>query len=90
MLRTLKKMIKVHKPHILGLLEPKISRVRVDFVCNDLGFEDWVSVEALGFSGGIWVFWRNTIDVHIIKTHPQYTEGTRSLGASAWFTAAFQ
>lgn len=71
-LHTLKDMIKVHRPAILGILEPKISGVKADDVCNKLGFDDWVRVEALGFSGGIWVLWKNSIKVNIIKTHPQF------------------
>lgn len=80
--RTIKEMVRLHKPHILGLLEPKISGSKANEVCKQLGFEDWVRVEALGFSGGIWVLWRNTIKVKILKTHTQFillqvTEGTQ-------------
>lgn len=50
---SLKDMIQTHKPHILGLLEPKSSGFKADEVCRKLGFEEWVRVEAIGFSGGI-------------------------------------
>lgn len=52
-IRSLKEMIRIDKPQILGLLEPKISGSNADVVCNKLGFTDWIRVEALGFSGGI-------------------------------------
>lgn len=29
-----------------------------DNICNSMGFKSWVCVEAIGFSGGIWVFGR--------------------------------
>ena len=37
-----------------------------------MGFDNWVRVEAFGFSGGIWVLWRNGFNVEICKTHPQF------------------
>lgn len=70
--RTLKEMIWIHKPQVLGLLEPKISGYKADEVCKKLVFEDWIRVEALGFSGGIWVLWRSSIHVNVIRTHTQF------------------
>ena len=29
-------------------------------------------VEALGYSGGIWLFWKDSLTINIIKTHPQF------------------
>lgn len=72
MLRTLKDLIKAHRPLILGILEPKISDVKADDVCNKLSFDNWVRVETQGFSGGIWVLWKNSIKVDIIITHQQF------------------
>lgn len=70
--RTFKEVIRTHKPQLVGLLEPKISGFNADKVCNSLGFDDWVRVEALGFSGGVWVIWQHSVHVEIIKTHPQF------------------
>ena len=51
---TLKDVIHRYKPGILGLLETKVSGQRqADDICNKLGFDYWVRVEALGFNGGI-------------------------------------
>lgn len=71
-LRFLKDMIKIHKPDILGLLETRVSGTKADDICNKLGFDDWVRVEALGFSGGIWVLWRNSTHINVLKTHLQF------------------
>ena len=54
-LRTIKDLLKINNSMILGLLEPRISGVQADKRCNSLGFESWIRVEALGFSGGIWL-----------------------------------
>lgn len=71
-LRFLLDMVNVHKPQVLGLLEMKISGFKADDVCKKLGFDDWVRVEALRFSGGIWILWRNLVYIDVIRTHPQY------------------
>ena len=80
---TTKDIIRIHKPTILGLLETRVSGEKADTVCRKLGFDYWVRVEALGFSGGIWVLWKECMKVDILKTHPQFihmqidTEGGR-------------
>lgn len=43
-----------------------------DKICNRMGFSDWVRVESLGFSGGIWVFWKNEWDVKVVNSNPQF------------------
>ena len=41
-------------------------------ICSKIGFDKWTRIEALGFSGGIWLFWSERLDISIIKTHPQF------------------
>ena len=69
---TIKELLRIHKPVILGLLETKVSGFKADTICNKLGFEHWLRVEALGFSGGIWLLWKESCNVQILKTHPQF------------------
>lgn len=71
-MRVLKDLLSVHKPKILGLLEPRVSGEHADTICKKIKFENWVRVEAVGFSGGIWVFWTNDCEVEIFYTHPQF------------------
>ncbi|CAN1186973.1 hypothetical protein LINPERHAP2_LOCUS38439 [Linum perenne] len=42
-------------PDIAILVEPRVSGSTVENVCRQLGFENYLRVEAVGFSGGIWV-----------------------------------
>lgn len=35
-------------------------------------FDHWARVEALGFSGGIWVMWNNNVTMDIIASNPQF------------------
>ena len=56
---------------LLGL-ETKCSGEHAEGICNRLKFDHWCLVEALGLSGGIWLLWKDTIDLLILKTHPQF------------------
>ena len=72
-LMTLKDLVNRPKPMlIIGLLETKCSGDHADTVCNSLGFAHWCRVEALGLSGGIWLLWKEDIDILILKTHPLF------------------
>ncbi|XP_031110533.1 uncharacterized protein LOC116014727 [Ipomoea triloba] len=73
------------KADVVGLMESRISGNVADKVCKSFGFDNWVRVEAVGFSGGIWVLWKNNVNVEIIATNPQFiltriTKGDERLG----------
>ncbi|XP_019180199.1 PREDICTED: uncharacterized protein LOC109175391 [Ipomoea nil] len=70
--RTLKFFLHEYKPSILCLLEPKVSGDQANDICFDLGFDQWLRVEALGFSGGIWVLWKDVLQVATHRTNPQF------------------
>lgn len=83
--RYLKEMIQTHKPNVLGLLEPKISGMKADGICNKLGFDECVRVEAIRFSGDIWILWKNSIHAKVITTHPQFVLlQVRELNQEPW------
>ncbi|KAJ8767163.1 hypothetical protein K2173_013560 [Erythroxylum novogranatense] len=48
--RTLREYIREHRPDIVIILEPRISGVEADR-----------RIEAQGFSGGIWVWWKHNV-----------------------------
>ena len=52
-LRSSKEMIRKFLLNVLGLVETRISEEDADKVCRSLGFDEWIRVEAVGFSGGI-------------------------------------
>lgn len=60
------------KPEIVSLLETRISGKRADETIASLGFNYSYRIEASGFSGGIWLGWKDTVQVHIIHSHPQF------------------
>lgn len=71
--RTLREIIRVNKPDILTLHEPRISGDRPQNVIRNLGFNHHILVEAKGFSGGIWILWnRPDISIIQISAHEQF------------------
>ncbi|MBA0821359.1 hypothetical protein Goarm_018222, partial [Gossypium armourianum] len=55
-----------HKPDIVSLLEPRISGTKVDTIIAKLGWKTSHRVKAVGFSEGIWVGWKNSIDLKVV------------------------
>lgn len=84
--RTLKHFSRVYSPSIVCLLETKVSGSHANTICSSFGFEEWIRVEAVGFSRGIWILWKNTLTVHVIETHPQFiTLKVEDSEVSTWF-----
>lgn len=72
-LRHLKDLLATHRPQIFALLEPRVSGSVADHVCRSIGWENWYRVEADGFSGGIWIFWRDdNVAVKVVHDHHQF------------------
>lgn len=69
---NLKNYIRLHNPSIVCLLEPRVSGNQANKICSSIGFDEWIRVEVVGFSGGIWILWKATVNVNIISTHPQF------------------
>lgn len=71
--RIVKTLISTHRPDILVLLEPKISGDKANKVCRELNFDDWVRVESVGYSGGVWLFWKSAIlSLTVMSSSPQF------------------
>ncbi|XP_031111969.1 uncharacterized protein LOC116015942 [Ipomoea triloba] len=52
--------------------EPKVFGNQANTICSSFGYEEWVRVEAVGFSGGISVLWKSSISIEVLNTHPQF------------------
>ena len=59
--RNIKELVRSHKIEILIIAEPRISDRKADRVIRSLRFDGHAKVDAVGFSGGIWVLWKNSI-----------------------------
>ena len=65
-------MILNSKPNVLGLVETRCSGSHADANFSKVSFDNWTRIEALGFRGGIWLFWKDHLNISIIRTHPQF------------------
>lgn len=70
--RVFKDMLRRHKPILVGLYEPKVSGTQADDIFCRVGLGKWLRVEAVGFIGGIWVFWTMEVEVEIVTSHLQF------------------
>ncbi|XP_019184814.1 PREDICTED: uncharacterized protein LOC109179775 [Ipomoea nil] len=87
--RILKHLLHLHKPSLICLFEPKVSGVQANDICSSFAFDEWIRVESVGYSGGIWLFWNNTLSVEILYTHPQFISfQVTENGSSPWLMSA--
>lgn len=61
-----------YKPDIACFLEPRVSGKNTNSVICNLNFQHSHRIEATRFSGGIWVCWKENINISIIFNHPQF------------------
>ncbi|MFQ6636848.1 hypothetical protein Gotur_013026 [Gossypium turneri] len=69
-LRAFREYNNKHKPDIVSLLEPRISRAKADTIIAKLGWDKSHRMEAVGFSRGIWIGWKILIDLEVVGNHP--------------------
>ncbi|XP_074290990.1 uncharacterized protein LOC141617724 [Silene latifolia] len=86
----LKELIRVNNPQVLALVETHISGDVAQRICDRINFGGKTRVEAEGFSGGIWLFWRpEEVTVTPIIHHSQHitVEISRN-GEIPWYYTA--
>lgn len=60
-LRHLMLLIKINKPDILILEELRCSSSAMDKIKQKMKFSGSIVVEVVGFSGGIWILWDESV-----------------------------
>ncbi|KAK5803033.1 hypothetical protein PVK06_030673 [Gossypium arboreum] len=60
------------KLDIVGLLDTRVSESKGNCIIAKLGFQFPLQMEAIGFSSGIWVGWKDSIQVEIIQNYSQF------------------
>ncbi|KAK8705639.1 hypothetical protein V6N13_049237 [Hibiscus sabdariffa] len=71
-LTAIKQYIRDSRPFLLGIVEPRISGARADSVIAALGFHSSHRIEAVGFSGGLWLCWHESLRVEVLVHHFQF------------------
>lgn len=87
---TLREIIRVHKPTVLALIETHMGGDHAQRIATMIGYDGHTRVDAQGFSGGIWVYWKPdlvTIDPILQSNHFITMEITR-VGAEPWYFSA--
>ncbi|XP_021717685.1 uncharacterized protein LOC110685467 [Chenopodium quinoa] len=89
-LPTLREIIRINNPNVLALVENHISGERAQKICDKIGFSGQTRVEAQGFSGGIWLFWKqDEVSVVPIEHHGQHiTVKIARVGDDPWIFSA--
>ena len=64
--RELREFARKFAPNVLCIVETQISGVRVEAFANTLGYDHAYAIDSQGRSGGMGIFWNNTIDVQIL------------------------
>ena len=83
--RIVRDLVHRHKPSVLGLVETRCRGEHANSIFRRIGFYIWIQIEALGYSGGIWLFWNAALNLSVIKTHPQFLHvEINKHGTSLW------
>lgn len=70
--RILQAFIKQFTTLVLVILKPRITGDKADKIIIKSGYDFSHRVKSNGFSGGIWILWRNVIEVRILANHRQF------------------
>ncbi|XP_039054657.1 uncharacterized protein LOC120197111 [Hibiscus syriacus] len=71
--RILREYTKENNPHMVALLETRVSESKADRIIERTGYDMSYRVEATGFSSGIWLIWNNSLpDGVVLAAHPQF------------------
>ncbi|XP_056698701.1 uncharacterized protein [Spinacia oleracea] len=81
---ALRDMVNTHQPNVLVLVKTHIGGSQAQHISFVLGYTGHSRVDAVGFSGGIWVYWRSkVVTVEPILKHNQHiTMNITRIGAS--------
>ena len=89
--RELRDLLEISSPSILCLVGTQLQKARVEGLRSSLGFDFSFGVGSSGRSGGICIFWKNSLDV-AIKNYSEYhvdVEVDSLLGVDARFTFVY-
>ncbi|KAL7170173.1 hypothetical protein ACSBR2_035097 [Camellia fascicularis] len=77
--RNLRELVQIHKPEIIVLLETKVKLTAICMFFNSMGFTTSTHVDPIGWSEGIWIFWKpSVVNVRVIEASSQQIIATIS------------
>ncbi|XP_048493087.1 uncharacterized protein LOC125493650 [Beta vulgaris subsp. vulgaris] len=83
-------LMRINDPTVLALVETHISGEQAQRICDRIGFSGQTRVEAEGFRGGIWLFWKaEIVTVTPYDNHSQHlTVEIKRIGDDPWLFSA--
>ncbi|GLT46390.1 hypothetical protein SLA2020_201450 [Shorea laevis] len=93
--RNARDLIDRFNPSIVVFFETRVGQQRAETIIRQIerGFNNWHTIEPIGYSGGIWILWRNNmVNLSILSSTSQETHAMiRTLPSSSpWiFTAIY-
>ncbi|XP_074265135.1 uncharacterized protein LOC141587559 [Silene latifolia] len=86
-INALKEVVKTYKPSILALVETHMDDNHAKKIRSVIGYNGHSRVDTVGFSGGIWLYWRpEIVNVVPVKSHDQFiTVEVSRQGELPWF-----
>ncbi|KAL2922893.1 Serine/threonine-protein kinase EDR1 [Bienertia sinuspersici] len=91
-LAALRETMRINQPNVLALVETHMGGDHVQRIATMLGYNGHTRVDAQGFSGGIWIYWRHEIViVKLVRQHNQYIimEISRNRATPWYFTTVY-
>ncbi|XP_021858798.2 uncharacterized protein [Spinacia oleracea] len=89
---ALKEVVRANKPSVIALVETHMAGAQAQMIATILGYSGHTRVDAMGFRGGIWIYWKTEqVTVEPILKHNQHiTMNITRVGATPWyFTAVY-
>ncbi|MBA0814626.1 hypothetical protein Gohar_020442 [Gossypium harknessii] len=68
-IRVFREYNREHKPDLISLIETRVNGGKANSIIAKLGFHCSHRVEAMGFSWGIWICWKESVCVKVLKNH---------------------
>ncbi|XP_074289408.1 uncharacterized protein LOC141614562 [Silene latifolia] len=89
-INAIKEVVRIYKPTVLALVETHMGEEHAIKMGTILGYNGQSRVNAIGFSGGIWLYWRKEINTLTpITEHQQFiTVEIPRNGELPWFFSA--
>ena len=87
---VIRDLVRINRPTMMVLVETHLSGEQANSVCDRIGLSGKLRVEAQGFSGGIWMFWRaEEITVPAYGSSSQHlTVEIKKIGDDPWLFSA--
>ena len=89
---VLKEIVRANNPNVIALIETHMGGEQALLIASKLNYSGHTRVDAMGFSGGIWIFWKpDLVIVEPIIKHTQHiTMNITRIGVVPWyFTAVY-